>query len=386
MLRPMRDKWQMEFADSAEKALDIMKDREPFDVVVSDVRMPQMNGIDFLKKVKELYPNAIRIVLTGFAGKGFIQNVGDEIHRFLTKPTSQEVLTTTIERALSLRETLANDSMKKVVSQVGDLPSLPAIYTQLMSELNKPKTSLESISKIISKDIGLTGKILQLVNSAYFGNLRRISVVEQAVAMLGVNTIKAMALTTEVFKKLEKNSIEEFDLDEFWSHSVRVGNIARMIAEMAGAEKVVQGHAFTAGMLHDVGRLVFASKLGTRYSKILRQSNNDEEIICLLEQSAFGVSHAEIGAYMIGLWGLHDPVVEAIAYHHTPMENYFEAFSEITAVHVADGIADMIGNGIEDIFDSSILVYYIEKLGYADDLPKWFESAKRLEAEKNELE
>lgn len=379
MLRHMKDEWQMEFAESGKEALQIMKANGPFDVIVSDVRMPDMDGIQLLKEVKRIAPDTIRIVLSGFAGKDFLNNVGDEIHRYLTKPTSEETLTTTIQRAFSLRETLTNDNMKKIVPQIGDLPTLPAIYTELMMEIRKPETNMGRIAKIISKDIGLTAKILQLVNSAYFGNIRRISVVDQAVNMLGVDTIKGLALTTSVFKKLGTISIEEFSLDDVWSHSLRVGNISRMIAEMQKFSKESQGQAFTAGLLHDVGRLVLASKVERKYAFILRQSNNDENIMCEIEQTVFGLTHAEVGAYMIGLWGLHDPIVEAIAYHHTPMENYFNDFSEVAVVHIADGIAEMIETDIDRLEKSKINLDYVEKLGCLHEIPRWIERARNFE-------
>ena len=161
MLRRMRTQWEMDFVDSGESALQMMAQKE-FDVIVSDMRMPNMNGAELLNEVKDLHPNTIRFILSGYSDKDLILKSLDSTHQYLAKPCDPETLKTRILRATSLQESISNDALKNLISQLGELPTLPALYEEILSLLRQPDVSSECLSDAIKKDIGMTAKILKV--------------------------------------------------------------------------------------------------------------------------------------------------------------------------------------------------------------------------------
>ena len=191
MLRRMRTQWEMDFVDSGESALQMMAQKE-FDVIVSDMRMPNMNGAELLNEVKDLHPNTIRFILSGYSDKDLILKSLDSTHQYLAKPCDPETLKTRILRATSLQESISNDALKNLISQLGELPTLPALYEEILSLLRQPDVSSECLSDAIKKDIGMTAKILKFANSGYVGLKRKISGMNDAVSYLGMDYIRSI--------------------------------------------------------------------------------------------------------------------------------------------------------------------------------------------------
>ena len=212
MLHSLRKEWDMQFAESGPEALSILA-QDPFDVIVTDMRMPGMDGAQLLTEVKQNYPQMVRIVLSGHADKEMIYKSVRPAHQYLSKPCDADLLKLTVSRACTLREMLTQDSLKKVVSEMDSLPSLPSLYAEIMEELRKEDASIQKIGEIISRDLGMTAKILQLVNSAFFGIPRHIENSAQAVNLLGMNIVKALVLTMEVFSEFEQNKSNGFDIE-----------------------------------------------------------------------------------------------------------------------------------------------------------------------------
>jgi len=200
MLRHMRDEWEMSFVESGEAALKVLESAR-FDVVVSDMRMPGMDGAELLTRVMERYPQIVRIVLSGHADKEMILKTVRPAHQYLSKPCDPEKLRSTVARASALRGLLADELLKQLVSQMSTLPSAPSLYNEVMNELRSGEGSVQRVGEIVSKDVGMTAKILQVVNSAFFGVPRHVESPAQAVSLLGLETIKALALSAQVFSQ-----------------------------------------------------------------------------------------------------------------------------------------------------------------------------------------
>ena len=197
-LRSMRQEWEMQFAGSGQEALECLS-KEPFDVVVSDMRMPGMDGAQLLKEVMRLYPQIARIILSGHSDQEIVLKSVRIAHQYLAKPCEAETLKSVVTRTCALRELLADDAVRRMVSNMDSIPSLPSLYAEIMEEIQSPNASIQRVGKIISKDMGMTTKILQLVNSAFFGLRRHVSSPSQAVSLLGLDTIRALVLSVHIF-------------------------------------------------------------------------------------------------------------------------------------------------------------------------------------------
>ncbi|MEO8425838.1 MAG: response regulator [Verrucomicrobiota bacterium] len=369
MLRTMRNEWEMEFVDSGSKALERMG-QAGFDVVVSDMRMPGMNGAQLLNEVMMRYPATVRLILSGHADQDLIMKCVGSTHQFLSKPCDADALKATVGRASALDAALQNETLKKLTSRMDRLPSLPSLYIEVVEKLQQPETTLEEIAAIIAKDIGMTAKILKLVNSAFFGLRRQIGSTEEAVAYLGLDTIKALVLSINAFSQFEQIKIGGFSFESLWDHSLNTAAAAKLIALAENAERKMVDEAFIAGMLHDTGKLVLASNFAEQYNEVFRLARENKREVVMAELDVFGATHADVGGYLLGLWGLPVPVVEAIALHHNPGKTIHKTFSPLTAVHAADVLvheSQMSGTGISAGFDAN----YLGELGLSDRPDVW---------------
>ena len=379
-LRSMRNEWTMTFADGGEEALKALE-QTPFDVVVSDMRMPKMDGAQLLNEVQRRYPHIVRIVLSGYSDKEMIFHSIRATHQFLAKPCEPEQLKTTIRRACALQDVLKNEALRALVTGMSAIPSLPAILLEIKQEAESETSSLKAIGKIIVKDMGLTAKILQLANSAFFGMRGPVSTVEQAVNFLGLETVQALILVAHVFSQFSEKHLSTFQVARLWEESLETGALAREIAKIEGCTPFETEQAYTAGLLHDMGILVLAANCADQFSAILAEAAAKKGTVWELEQSEIGITHAELGAYMLGLWGLSDPIVEAVAYHHRPGEYIGKTFAPVTAVHVADALLPCLSKYGTDDCAHLIDTTYLEKLHLSDRIPVWKELVRKTEKE-----
>ncbi len=335
MLRKYRKEWDMTFALSGAETLKIME-TETFDVIVSDMRMPEMNGDELLNEVKKCSPQTVRIILSGHAEAEMIMKTVKAAHQFLAKPCDPELLKYTVSRVSALRGLLADERLLNVASQVESLPSLPSIYTRVMEVLRQPDYSIREVGEIISEDLGMTSKILQLVNSAFFGIPRRFSDVTEAVVFLGYDTIHALVLTFGIFSQFSSKKIAGLDIEKLSAHGLMTASVAKSIAKAETKEKEIIDDTFMAGLLHDVGKLILASGLTETYREVDKRLKQEKITRHAAEMDVFGITHAEIGAYLLGIWGLSDHIIESIAWHHDPESSPVKGFSPLAAVHAAN--------------------------------------------------
>lgn len=371
LLRSMRNEWAMAFASGGQEALRMLE-QAAFDVVVSDMRMPGMDGAQLLSEVQRRYPHIVRIILSGHCDRALIYHSINATHQFLAKPCELEQLKATIRRACALRDVLANDSLRRLVGGMPTIPSLPALFAEIKNAVESDTASLSAIGAIMAKDMGMTAKILQLANSAYFGTSRPVSTVEQAVTFLGLDTIQTLVLSVHVFSQFPQHHTAPVPIERLWADSMATGTLARAIAKAEGRPPNEVEQAYTAGVLHDVGRLVLVANMGDRYQAVLATAATGGLPDWEAEQSAFGVSHAEVGAYLLGLWGLSDPIVEAVAYHHRPGDCVGgEGFRPLTAVHVAQALHQEQGLQRLGPTSAPLDAVYLDRLHLAVRLPVW---------------
>jgi putative nucleotidyltransferase with HDIG domain len=367
MLRPMRNEWDMSFAPGGEAALSMLE-AAPFDVIVTDMRMPGMDGATLLEIVREKYPSLLRIILSGYTELQASLRAVPVAHQFLLKPCDPEMLRAGIARATSLGEVLDSKMLTSLVGALRDLPSLPRVFSELKAALAQPNVSIEKISQIVEQDVALSAKLLQLVNSAFFGLARDVTSVKTAVSCLGITVLHDLVLTLEVFRSFTANEYVTVEyLEDFHRHAQLSARIAAGIAQKTHVSPAV----VLAALLHDVGKLVIAERTPAHFARALAQAHEEEKPLFEIEERLIHVSHAEVGAYLLSLWGLPYAVVEAVAHHHHPRRVHANGPDMVLVIHIANLLAherEALDRGTHPpAFDTGLL----EQTGLSGRMPEW---------------
>jgi HD-like signal output (HDOD) protein len=370
MLRCQRGEWDMAFAESGKQALELME-QDPFDAIVSDMRMPGMDGAELLAAIKDHWPESVRFILSGHSDQELVMRSVGPSHQYLSKPCDPERLKSKLTDAFALRELLASDSLRTLVAGMTSLPSLPTIYHAVVKALQSEDASIRSIGDLIGQDPGMTAKVLQLVNSAYFGLGRHIASPAEAASFLGLDILKNLVLSEGVFSQFDEAVVKAMSLDAIRSRSLLVSTVARQIARAEGADQKVIDQAFLGGLLLDMGTLVLAANRPDDFLRVRELMKQAQIDVWEAEQQVFGTTHAEVGAYMLGLWGIDDDVVAAVAYHHKPGHFPSTQFTAVTAVYVANtGLPEGMSKEPPPLAECLDLGY-LTTLGLTERLPDW---------------
>lgn len=308
MMHHMKNEWDLLYANSGKEAMELL-DSNHVDVIISDIRMPGIDGTQLLTYVKENFPQIVRITLSGYANDNLALRNTRIVHQSLSKPTTPENIKDTIEKAYRLRQKLNNEELLSIVNGIDNLPSLPEIYLKLEEEINSPNSSIDKLGNIISNDPIITAKILQLTNSAFFGLPTRIANIKQALNFLGIKTIQNLVLSIKLFKSIDANSPYVHLYESIWHHSNKTAYLAQHIAKVKSLDKSTIEDSFLSGLLHDIGKLILLENTEIKVDP----KNLDFSDI---ENKFSNTTHADIGAYLLGIWGLPDTIVEAVAFHH----------------------------------------------------------------------
>ena len=289
LLRKHRNEWDMQFANGGEKALALLGEQS-FDIVVTDLRMPKVDGLTLLKYLRANHPHTVRIVLSGDPERQSALAVVPYAHQSLTKPCRLGQLEAVLARASVLGDLVADPAVRSAIGSIGELPPLPGTYARLVRVLDDENSSTVDVSTVIGSDIAVTAKILQLANSAFFGVGRSVTTVLQAIPLLGREALKCLTLSTGLFDPKNVPAATRAFAHNLHEHSSLVALLAsELVSERERRD------AFSAGMLHDVGRLVLAA-------------NTTEE--------QMEIRHAKVGGYLLALWGLPASVIDAVGHHH----------------------------------------------------------------------
>jgi putative nucleotidyltransferase with HDIG domain len=376
MLRGQRAVWDMKFAASGPAALEMMQ-QESFDVIVTDMRMPSMDGAELLTRVSKLFPKTVRLVLSGQSEREKILRSIGPAHQFMSKPCAPEVLVGTIDRACGLQNQMHDESLKKIVSQVTFLPSLPAIYHELVKTLQSDDASMDSVAELIGSDLAMSAKVLQLVNSAFFGLPQHVSCPKHAVSLLGLNIMRPLVLIAGSFSQCEDPRLRGYCLEGSIQHSLTVATSARLIATSHTEIQHVIDDAYIAGMMHDIGKLILSVNLRQSYQEALDLSVRESLPLWMAEHQIFGTTHAEIGAHLLGLWGLPNSVVEAVAFHHRPSESKQTDFAPLTAVHVSNALHQAGRTTSPENSRWDVDNEYLSAIGASDKMATWASIANK---------
>ena len=323
------------FVDSGPAALAALEGDE-FDAIVCDLRMPKMDGPTLMAEVRNHYPNVVRVCMSSAVDDSDFMRAMPVTHQFLSKPIIGDALRDVIDRSCSLNTILHHQGIRALVGGLNSLPGTAQTFQALSDAMTQPNTHTADISRIVSKDTALCVKTLQIVNSSFFRRGQPITSIQAAVTFVGMEMIKSLALSACVFNAVDTSPVVSKLLRDLQSRSLRKAHFARsLLKDSRHADE-----AFTAALLLDIGQAVLAlcsPQMFTEVMQICRESHRPSHEV---EQEAFGVAHPEVGAYLLGLWGLPLELIEVVAYHHTPSRVKHAQTAMLAAVHVADAVID----------------------------------------------
>ena len=376
MLREMRREWDMDFTGSGEDALSLME-KKKYDVIISDVRMPGMDGAQLLEKVKHRHPLTVRIILSGHADRESVFKTVQVAHRYLAKPCDSEKIISAIKQTCILRNLLPDEQIRSFLTRIESLPSLPDIYIKLIEALDDPDISIKKVGSIISRDLGMTAKLLKMVNSAFFGIGRHVMDPAYAVQLLGLESIRSLVLTIQIYTLFEDARNSSLDLEQLLDHSMNVADLAKAIIRSLNDSEVMAEEAFFTGMLHDTGKLLLARYATEQYRQVIVRVR-DEQCSCeTAEQDMFNISHSEAGAFLLCLWGLPGDLVKGVAHHHDPLMSQDPHSLPLMAVTFSNAIIGMT-NGRksgENVYSEN-LMEYARMMKIDGKLKSWEELAR----------
>ena len=279
----------------------------------------------------------------------------------------------TLERASRVRDLLDEPGLKQLIAQIERLPSLPTLYAQIVNELRSSEPSIAHVARTICDDMSMAAKTIQMVNTISYAPRSKINDPMRASIYLGIDMLKALVLSARVFAQFEKVHVAELTVGSLWEHSLRVATLAQRIARHEELEKSEVDDAFLSGVLHDVGKLILAMHAPDSYVKACRMAREDEISIADAERIVFGATHAEVGGYLMALWGLSESVVRGIQFHHEPSRAAVDALDCVTIVHAANALANGY-TGEEDPDAPGVLPIdpeHFERFGLTDHLRAW---------------
>ena len=368
-LHPMRSEWEMTFVGGAAPALEAL-DREHFDAIITDMRMPGIDGAQLLELVKERNGDIVRIVLSGQSEKESVLRSIAPAHQFLSKPCNLEELKSRLSQAFAMRDLLRNPSLAAIVSRLRSIPSLPTLYNELTAALASENTSLVQIERIITKDVGMAAKILQLANSAFIGARTHVSSISHALSLIGAEIIRSLTLSIHVFSQFDRHSDVASYIPALWDHSMAVAWLAQRIALAETGRKALAEESFTTGLLHDIGKIVLLAEMPQEYRQLIRNVSLASRSYHDLEVECINCSHEQIGAYLMSIWGLPETIIHAVEFHHHPSQFGQNGFSALTAVHCADAIASSVDPSPLNR-DIQLDRAHLEALGLSSKEPIW---------------
>lgn len=307
----------------------------PVDIVVSDLVMPEMNGHEFMTAVAKEHPESMRIVISAHEDQLTVAQCLMFGHRYFSKPFDLKNLAGVLKRICRLKHQVGSEKLKRVISATGALPTPPRIYLRLTQAVNSPYSSLEQIGDIVQEDPGLTLKLLQISNSAYFGVPRKIVTPMEAVQIVGIEILRALVLCVHAFKFYQDRSFKSVSASELWDHSLRTASAARKLARYEHLPETACEEAFVSGLLHDIGKLVLAANADADYQIVMQRSRTEGTPVDQVEWEIFGATHAQVGAYLLGLWGLPEPIVSNVELHHSLDLSSNSGFTPAAAIHIA---------------------------------------------------
>jgi HD-like signal output (HDOD) protein/ActR/RegA family two-component response regulator len=364
-LQQLRPQWDTAAATSAAAALSALS-QQRFDAIVSDIGTPAMDGAQLLAQVRDRHPTVVRLCLSESTdGDAFLRAV-PVTHQFLGKPCNVENLGEVLERICSLRDILRHPAIHELIGNLKALPATPQTFQALSEAIARPNAHAADITQIVSNDTALSVKVLQLANSAFYRRGVPVTSIQAAISYAGLEMIKSLALSACVFSALDASPTAVKRLQDLQGRSLRKAHFARMLLR----ESRHADEAFTAALLLDIGQAVLALSAPEKFEQMIELARSSGRAWHEVEPEVFGAAHPEVGAYLLGLWGLPLDLIEAVAYHHTPSRVQHAHTSVLAAVHVADAVVEATADRPAKLLDR-LDASFVARTGVSRCLTAW---------------
>ncbi len=341
-------------------------DAENFDAIAVDFRLPgDVPGL--LGTIANRHPSLIRLVIADNPGDPLFAHAAHLAHCLLPRPCDAGAIHEVLHETIATTRRMRDPALSTAVAGILALPESPAMRRELLSLLADDEASVEHIEEAVEKNPAIAAKLLQISNSAYYGSRGSVASIGEAVSMLGLDTVRGIVTSAHLFEAMPAAALKEVPVAEIWNHSVSSAVMVRRIAWHVRAGVNVNRAAFTAALLHDVGKLVMALAHGEAYSELRRRPPTRP--LWQDEERAFGHHHGTAGALLLELWGLPSVVVESVALHHTPHRARENTISPLTLVHLANALvhSENVGQLAEARLDSG----YLQRLLLPSKLDLW---------------
>ena len=374
-LRELRDDfttrslpWETLYCTGGLAALDALQ-RSPCEAIVTDLRLADMSGDQLLDQVIRQYPHMHRVVLADLGDLQALLHCVGNVNQFLILPCEAERLQIVLERAVTFNLWLPNQTVRELLGRMPQLPSPSDHYSRVVRELQSSTATPEAVGSLIAQDPAMTARVLQLANSAAYGLPTEDADPVSAVRELGLENIKSLLLLSHTYSNFSKVEAAGMSVAQLWEHSHNTSRVAAAIAREHGADAATVQQSATAGLLHNIGKLALAVNLPEHIAEVTRLSTSGAMNWWQAEQKIFGATHGEVGGWLLGVWGLPVPIVEAVALHHHPAKFLSQSFCPLTAVHIADNfLRETTLEAATARMDSE----YLKAIGVWEKLPDWW--------------
>jgi HD-like signal output (HDOD) protein/ActR/RegA family two-component response regulator len=371
-----RQDWNMKFVISGDEAIATFE-QQHVDLIVSDVRMPGMDGGQLLSLVKQRWPTAVRIIVSGYSDPVQAVRLTSLAHQYVAKPCDGRQLENIIERCFNLQDLLSQEPLRKLVGRIGKLPAMPKTYGRLQAALSQPTVTAGEVADIVNADAAIASKVLQITNSAFFRLRKPMVRIKDAVTYLGFAAIRNLVLSAEISSQWKvPKDLPEVDPERLQYHAQLTAAACKSLA----GGRATPDDAWLAGLLHDIGYWILVQECPTDLARAIDLSRTQGLPLFECERTTIGATHAEIGAYLLGLWGLPYSVVEAVALHHTPQTVTPSGYDLLSALAISHALLDRAGRhalSAESEVDPGVDPSYLAGLDAPFD---WEEAQRRVRA------
>ena len=338
-----RESFKTFFASGGNDAIEIIRKNE-IDIIVTDVRMPDMTGLELLKIIKNRYPFIHRVILSGFVEEQSVINALNSglATTYFAKPWDDKVLKEKILHLFKIRKYLKGTNLLKLLGLIDNFPTLPSLYHEFTEALEKDK-NIGYIVKIIQRDVAAASKILKVANSAFYGG-KRVQNLKKAAVKIGLQAVKNIFLTLSVVNSMQWDDYQIKKLEAIFSHSSLVNKFVKHIYEKK-YNKMLPANYSAAGIVHDIGKIIILQYFTDTYRKIEKELNNNTTKSFYdieLELGREGKTHCEIGAYFMNNWNFPQVLVEVSLFHHSPEFASKHNKDLIKLVNLADRLIDTV--------------------------------------------
>jgi putative nucleotidyltransferase with HDIG domain len=369
--------WSLTRVGNGTQALEFV-DHNEVEAVVVEPRLPDMSGLRLLDQIMQRRPAVHRFILVDFNDHEAVGPGVSAAHFLLTKPFRLDELELALERAARVTVWFGREPILQIMRRLRKVPSPPLLYYQIVAEWQSPSASLERLAELIARDEASSARFLHMANGSLFGPPRLVGRTDEAVTFLGAESTASLLLLAHVCAQFDRVSPYLFSVDELCRHSLATARLARAIARAERQDEETTDQTFMAGLLHDIGKLVLAANAPEMFTRIQREVQIGLSTCCEAEQENFGLTHAEVGAWLAGIWGLPSPVVQAIGFHHQPHRSEETEFCPLDGVHAADVIEHEIQEDLPSASLPRLDVPSLLKKGLAGREQSWSDLARSL--------